>query len=61
MASEENFLAKLEKHEAECTLRYERIEEQLTDLKRGVKASDLKRWGLAVLILISPLVQTLWK
>ena len=61
MASEENFLAKLENHEAACTLRYERIEEQLTDLKRGVKASDLKLWGLAVLILIAPLVQTLWK
>ncbi len=61
MASEENFLAKLEKHEAECNLRYERIEEQLTDLKRGVKSSDLKLWGLAVLILIAPLVQTLWK
>jgi len=61
VTGEENFLAKLEKHEAECNLRYERVEEQLTDLKRGVKSSDLKLWGLAVLILIAPLVQTLWK
>ena len=49
-------LAKLEKHEAECDLRYQRIEEKLSDQKSSLKAFDLKLWGLAVLILIAPFV-----
>ena len=49
-------LAKLEKHEAECTLRYKRIEEQLGEQKLSIKALDIKIWGLAVLIIIAPLV-----
>ena len=49
-------LSKLEKHEAECNLRYQRIEEKLTENKSALKAFDVKLWGLAVLILIAPFV-----
>jgi len=49
-------LAKLEKHEAECTLRYQRIDEKLGEQKTSMKALDLKIWGLAVLIIIAPMV-----
>ena len=53
----EEVLAKLEKHEAECNLRYQRIEERLDDHKSSLKALDVKLWALAVLILIAPFVQ----
>jgi len=56
----EEVLAKLEKHEAECNLRYQRIEERLEDHKGSLKALDLKLWALAVLILIAPFVQRMW-
>ena len=49
--------ASLEKHEAECTLRYQRIEEKLADQKNSLKGLDLKIWGLAVLIVIAPVIQ----
>lgn len=49
-------LTRLEKHEAECNLRYQRIEEKLTDHKDALKSFDIKLWGLAVLILIAPFV-----
>jgi len=48
--------ARLEKHEAECTLRYKRIEEKLGEQKVLMKALDLKIWGLAILIIIAPMV-----
>ena len=48
--------ARLEKHEAECNLRYQRIEEKLGEQKISMKALDLKIWGLAVLIIIAPMV-----
>ena len=40
----------LETHESECSLRYERIEEKLTDQKAFLEKLDLRMWGLAVLI-----------
>jgi len=49
-------LSKLEKHEAECTLRYQRIDEKLDDTSSRLKALDLKIWGLAILIIVAPLV-----
>jgi hypothetical protein len=49
-------LAKLELHDAECTLRYQRIDEKLGEQKISMKALDLKIWGLAVLIIIAPIV-----
>ena len=52
----EEVLAKLEKHEAECNLRYKRIEERLDDQKETLKGLDYKIWGLAVLIIVAPLV-----
>lgn len=50
-------LAKLEKHEAECNLRYQRIEERLAEHKSALSALDVKLWALAVLIIIAPFVQ----
>lgn len=52
----EEVLAKLEKHEAECNLRYKRIEERLEDQKETLKGLDYKIWGLAILIIVAPLV-----
>ena len=46
MTSKE-LLKMLEKHESECNRRYEKIEKSLDKL-------DVKVWGLAVLILITP-------
>ena len=40
----------LESHEKECSSRYERIEEKLTDQKAFLERLDLRMWGLAVLI-----------
>jgi len=53
----EEVLVKLEKHEAECNLRYKAIEERLEDHKSSLKSLDIKLWALAVLILIAPFVQ----
>ena len=47
-------LKELEKHEAECLLRYENIEEKLNDQKSTLKLLDVKVWGLAVLVLVAP-------
>jgi len=63
----EEVLSRLEKHEAECNLRYRRIEERLADQKELISKNsdsltklDLKIWGLAVLIIVSPLAAKLW-
>jgi hypothetical protein len=42
----------LEKHEEECGKRYERIEKSLDKF-------DIKLWGLAVLIVITPFLHKL--
>ena len=55
----EEVLAKLEKHEAECNLRYQRIEERLDDQKEHLKSLDIKIWGLGILIIVAPLVHKL--
>ena len=55
----EDVLNKLEKHEAECALRYARIEERLDDQKGSLKALDLKIWGLAILIISVPIFNRL--
>lgn len=47
----EDVLQQLEKHEAECTLRYKRIEERLDDHKSSLEKLDLRMWGLAALII----------
>jgi hypothetical protein len=56
----EDVLAKLEKHEAECNLRYQNIEEKLADQKSTLKSLDIKIWGLAILILVAPVVHKFW-
>jgi hypothetical protein len=47
----EDVLQQLEKHEAECNLRYKRIEERLDDHKSYLEKLDLRMWGLAALII----------
>jgi hypothetical protein len=63
----EEVLSRLEKHEAECNLRYKRIEERLDDQKDMVSKNsealtrlDMKIWGLAILIIVSPFAAKLW-
>ena len=63
----EEVLSRLEKHEAECNLRYKRIEERLDDQKDLISENsdaltklDLKIWGLAILIIVSPFAAKLW-
>jgi len=52
----EDVLAKLEKHEAECNLRYQRIEEKLSEQKKTLDGLDLKIWGLGILIIVTPII-----
>ncbi len=52
-------LKKLEQHEAECNLRYGRIEERLDDQKTHLKGLDVRLWGLAVLIIVTPFLHKL--
>ena len=51
----EEVLARLDKHEAECALRYARIEERLDNQKQTLNKVDIKIWGLAILIITTPL------
>jgi len=55
----EQVMQELAKHEAECTLRYKRIEEILGDQKSQLKGLDIRMWGLAVLIIGAAAVQKL--
>lgn len=52
-------LKELEKHEAECSIRYKNIEEQLSSQKNSLRSLDQKVWALAVLILIAPFASKL--
>ena len=47
-------LKELEKHEAECLLRYKHIEKELLDQKSTLKLLDAKVWGIAALVLVAP-------
>jgi len=55
----EQVMFELAKHEAECNLRYKRIEERLDDQKSHLKGLDIRMWGLAVLIIGAAAVQEL--
>tara|TARA_B100000035_G_C20720406_1_gene430972 strand:- start:400 stop:600 length:201 start_codon:yes stop_codon:yes gene_type:complete len=57
--SGQSLTARLEKHEAECALRYARIEERLDDQKQSLDKLDLKTWGLALLIISVPILNRL--
>jgi hypothetical protein len=48
-------LSRLDKHESECSLRYDRIEERLDHQKKYLERLDIKIWGLAILIITTPL------
>ena len=63
----QQLIAKLEKHEAECNLRYARIEGRLEDQKEFISKNsdslsklDIKIWGLAILIIVSPFAAKIW-
>jgi hypothetical protein len=56
----EDVLSRLEKHEAECNLRYSRIEEKLAEQHKTLAGMDIRIWGIAILILITPLVHRIW-
>jgi hypothetical protein len=56
----QDVMSELAKHEAECNLRYKRIEERLDDQKSHLKALDTRMWGLAALIIGAAIVQELF-
>lgn len=51
MAKTDELLSRIEKHEAECSLRYKSIEEKLENQDKMLQSLDIKLWGLAGLIL----------
>ena len=51
MAKTDELLARLEKHEAECALRYKSIDERLQNQDKVLKGLDTKLWGLGGLLL----------
>ena len=53
----EDVLSKLEQHEAECNLRYRRIEERLEDQKTFLEKLDLRMWGIAGLIVATAIAE----
>lgn len=53
----EEVLAKLEQHEAECNLRYQRIEEKLGEQSDTLKLLDTKIWGIAALIVATAVAE----
>ena len=61
MKESEIALARLEKHEAECSLRYQRLDEKLSEYAQVIKSVDSKLWTIGILVLLSPAVQFLWK
>lgn len=57
----EDVLKQLERHEVECTLRYQRIEERLDDHKVCLSKLDQRLWGLAALIVAVAVAEYLLK
>lgn len=55
----DDVLIKLEQHEAECNLRYARIEERLDEQKTTLAKLDVRLWGLAALIVGAAIVEQL--
>ena len=45
-------LSKLEKHEAECLIRYQHIEERLKEQNEKLKGLDKKIYGIGILIIV---------
>ena len=61
MKEAEEAIARLEKHEAECSLRYQRLDEKLSEYSQFIKSVDGKLWAIGVLVLVAPAVHNLWK
>ncbi len=53
----EDILARLEKHEAECNLRYKRIEERQNEFLTSLKSVGNKLWGVIIIIIGMPFFQ----
>jgi len=51
-SSSPSMLSKLEKHEAECLLRYKHIEERLKEQNEKLKDLDKKIYGIGILIIV---------
>ncbi len=49
----EEILARLEKHEAECNIRYKNIEERLDQQRSYLEKLDRRLWQIAGLIIAS--------
>tara|TARA_R110000782_G_scaffold112819_1_gene202782 strand:+ start:12 stop:233 length:222 start_codon:yes stop_codon:yes gene_type:complete len=47
-----SMLSKLEKHEAECLIRYQHIEERLKEQNEKLKDLDKKIYGIGILIVV---------
>lgn len=47
----------LEYHESECTARYDRIEEKLSDQKTFLEKLDMRMWGIAALIVATAIAE----
>tara|TARA_R110002124_G_scaffold177116_1_gene345093 strand:- start:220 stop:420 length:201 start_codon:yes stop_codon:yes gene_type:complete len=52
-------MSELAKHEAECNLRYKRIEELLDDQKSNMTKLDQRLWWIVGLVIIAPFLQRL--
>jgi len=49
----------LERHESECNIRYEAINEKLASQSETLKTLDMRMWGIAALIIASFLAEKL--
>ena len=49
----------LERHESECNIRYEAINEKLASQSETLKTMDMRMWGIAALIIASFLAEKL--
>jgi len=49
----------LERHESECNLRYEAINDKLSSQSATLKTLDMRMWGIAALIIATFLAEKL--
>jgi len=49
----------LERHESECNIRYEAINEKLASQSETLKTMDMRMWGIAALIIATFLAEKL--
>jgi len=58
-----DLLSRLEKHEAECSLRYERIEEKLAEnsdafekMEKKIDKFDGRLWAIVIAVFLGPAI-----